>query len=227
MYKCITNVQNFIVSFQVISEDQCLKPYGVSRLQDEERHHTRKLFGGTNYSDCTFKMSTPPMSPFTAVKSPTESFLFPTPESSSDLLFANKQPRSPIDVSSRLHISNLPFRFRNPDLVVLFSKYGTVFDAEIIFNEKGSKGFGFVSMGNSGEAAYARAVVEGRRIDVNPATAKTIPRPVSALHIKPPQQDVEGQRRLVETQTRLAELQLALMTLQKNSSQVTLKMCGT
>ena len=79
-----------------------------------------------------------------------------------------------------------------------------------------------------GEAAYARAVlqgaiVEGRRIDVNPATAKTIPRPVSALHIKPPQQDVEGQRRLVETQTRLAELQLALMTLQKNSSQVTLK----
>ena len=145
MYKCITNVQNFIVSFQVISEDQCLKPYGVSRLQDEERHHTRKLFGGTNYSDCTFKMSTPPMSPFTAVKSPTESFLFPTPESSSDLLFANKQPRSPIDVSSRLHISNLPFRFRNPDLVVLFSKYGTVVDAEIIFNEKGSKGFGFVS----------------------------------------------------------------------------------
>ena len=163
------------------------------------------------------------MSPFTAVKSPAESFLFPTPESSSDLLFANKQPRSPIDVSSRLHISNL---------VVLFSKYGTVVDAEIIFNEKGSKGFGFVSMGNPGEAAYARAVlqgaiVEGRRIDVNPATAKTIPRPVSALHIKPSQQDVEGQRRLVEAQTRLAELQLALMTLQKNSSQVTLKMCGT
>jgi len=206
------------------SGNQCLKPYGVSRLQDEESHHTRKLFGGTDYSDCTFKMSTPPMSPFTAVKSPTESFLFPTPESSSDLLFANKQPRSPIDVSSRLHISNLPFRFRNPDLVVLFSKYGTVVDAEIIFNEKGSKGFGFVSMGNPGEAAYARAVlqgaiVEGRRIDVNPATAKTIPRPVSALHIKPSQQDVEGQRRLVEAQTRLAELQLALMTLQKNSSQ--------
>ena len=161
-------------------------------------------------------MSTPPMSPFTAVKSPTESFLFPIPESSSDLLFANKQPRSPIDVSSRLHISNL---------VVLFSKYGTVVDAEIIFNEKGSKGFGFVSMGNSGEAAYARAVlqgaiVEGRRIDVNPATAKTVPRPVSALHMKPSQQDVEGQRRLVEAQTRLAELQLAVLTLQKDSSQV-------
>ena len=86
-------------------------------------------------------------------------------------------------------------------------------------------------MGNPGEAAYARAVlqgaiVEGRRIDVNPATAKTMPRPVSALHMKPLQQqrDVEGQRRLVEAQTRLAELQLALMTLQKDTSQVTSKL---
>ena len=205
-----------------VSGDQCLKPHSVSRLQDEESHPTRKLFGAIDSTDCTFKRSTPPMSPFTAVKSPTESFLFPTPESSSDFLFANKQARSPIDISSRLHISNLPFRFRNPDLMVLFSKYGTVVDAEIIFNEKGSKGFGFVSMGNPGEAAYARAVlqgaiVEGRRIDVNPATAKTMPRPVSVLHMKPSLQDVDEQRRLVEAQTRLAELQLALMTLQKNS----------
>ena len=104
-------------------------------------------------------------------------------------------------------------------------------DAEIIFNEKGSKGFGFVSMANPGEAAYARAVlqgaiVEGRRIDVNPATAKTMPRPVSALHMKPGfPQDVEGQRRLVEAQTRLVELQLALMTLQKNSAQVCSPTC--
>jgi len=207
-----------------VSDDQCLKPLSVSRLQDEESHHARKLCGETVHSDYIFKMSTPPMSPYTAVKSPTESFLFPTPESSSDFLFATKQHRSPIDISSRLHISNLPFRFRNPDLMVLFSKYGTVVDAEIIFNEKGSKGFGFVSMCNAGEAAYARAVlqgaiVEGRRIDVNPATAKTVPRPVSALHMKPSQQDVEGQRRLVEAQTRLAELQLAVLTLQKDSSQ--------
>ena len=210
------------------SEDQSLRSYGVSRSQDEEDLYTGKFFGGADHSNCTFKMSTPPLSPFTAVKSPTDSFLFPTPECSSDLLFASKQPRSLNDISSRLHISNLPFRFRNPDLVVLFSKYGTVVDAEIIFNEKGSKGFGFVSMCNPGEAAYARAVlqgaiVEGRRIDVNPATAKTMPRPVSALHMKPLQQDVEGQRKLVEAQTRLAELQLALMTLQKNSSQVASK----
>merc|ERR1719341_1948514 len=95
------------------------------------------FFGGPDHSKCTFKMSTPPLSPFTAVKSPSDSLLFPTPDSSTDFLFTSKQPRSPNDISSRLHISNLPFRFRNPDLVVLFSKYGTVVDAEIIFNEKG------------------------------------------------------------------------------------------
>merc|ERR1719370_192765 len=166
------------------------------------------------------------MSPFTAVKSPTDNFLFPTPESSSDFLFNNNQPKSTLEPGSRLHISNLPFRFRNPDLVVLFSKYGTVVDAEIIFNEKGSKGFGFVSMVNSGEAAYARAVlqgaiVEGRRIDVNPATAKSVPRSVSALHTRPRQQDLEEERKLVEAQTKLAELQLALLTWHRDHAQVT------
>ena len=170
-------------------------------------------------------MPTPPISPYTVVKSPSASFLYPTPETSSDYLFNNKQSKSTLDLGSRLHISNLPFRFRNPDLVVLFSKYGTVVDAEIIFNEKGSKGFGFVSMVNSGEAAYARAVlqgaiVEGRRIDVNPATAKSMPRPVSALHTRPRQQDLEGQRKLVEAQTKLAELQLALLTLHRDHAQV-------
>ena len=184
-----------------------------------------KIFAGSNPAECSFKLSTPPNSPFTVVKSPSASFLYPTPETSSDYLFNYNQPKSTLDLGSRLHISNLPFRFRNPDLVVLFSKYGTVVDAEIIFNEKGSKGFGFVSMVNSGEAAYARAVlqgaiVEGRRIDVNPATAKSMPRPVSALHTRPSQQDIEEQRKLVEAQTKLAELQLALLTLHREQAQV-------
>ena len=184
-----------------------------------------KIFAGSNPAECSFKLSTPPNSPFTVVKSPSTSFLYPTPETSSDYLFNSNQPKSTLDLGSRLHISNLPFRFRNPDLVVLFSKYGTVVDAEIIFNEKGSKGFGFVSMVNSGEAAYARAVlqgsiVEGRRIDVNPATAKSMPRPVSALHTRPRQQDIEEERKLVEAQTKLAELQLALLTLHRDQVQV-------
>ena len=60
------------------------------------------------------------------------------------------------DMAARLHASNIPFRFRNPDLARLFGEYGTVTDAEVIFNDKGSKGFGFVTMGSPREAARAR-----------------------------------------------------------------------
>ena len=49
----------------------------------------------------------------------------------------------------RLHVSNIPFRFRDPDLRQMFGKYGSILDVEIIFNERGSKGFGFVTFGNS------------------------------------------------------------------------------
>ena len=49
----------------------------------------------------------------------------------------------------RLHVSNIPFRFRDPDLRQMFGKYGTILDVEIIFNERGSKGFGFVTFSNS------------------------------------------------------------------------------
>jgi len=124
--------------------------------------------------------------------------------------------KTPKELASRLHISNLPFRFRAPDLKRLFGRHGRIVDAEIIFNEKGSKGFGFVSMGNVAEAAAARdwlngAVVEGRRIDVNPATPKIalgLGRPVAESAEK-----VEQRRQLVEAQTRLVETQLALLQL--------------
>lgn len=44
-------------------------------------------------------------------------------------------------------------------------------DAEVIFNERGSKGFGFVSFATSGEARIAveslnGKIVEGRKLDV-------------------------------------------------------------
>ncbi|XP_060800332.1 RNA binding protein fox-1 homolog 3 isoform X2 [Amyelois transitella] len=77
----------------------------------------------------------------------------------------------------RLHVSNIPFRFRDPDLRNMFGQYGTILDVEIIFNERGSKGFGFVTFANSGDAERARerlhgTVVEGRKIEVNNATAR-------------------------------------------------------
>ncbi|KAL0992563.1 hypothetical protein UPYG_G00094970 [Umbra pygmaea] len=52
----------------------------------------------------------------------------------------------------RLHVSNIPFRFRDPDLRQMFGQFGKILDVEIIFNERGSKGFGFVTFEHSGDA---------------------------------------------------------------------------
>ncbi|KAI4497180.1 hypothetical protein M0802_007664 [Mischocyttarus mexicanus] len=41
----------------------------------------------------------------------------------------------------RLHVSNIPFRFRDPDLRAMFGQFGPILDVEIIFNERGSKDF--------------------------------------------------------------------------------------
>ena len=67
----------------------------------------------------------------------------------------------------------------------MFSGFGPVLDAEIIFNERGSKGFGFVTFAKSGDADKARAelngvVAEGRKIQVNHATARVRSKPRSS-----------------------------------------------
>ena len=125
-------------------------------------------------------------------------------------------------LASRLHVSNLPFIFREPQLVRLFSSCGTVTDVQVVTNEKGSKGFGFVSLSTSEEAAMAQrmlhgTVVEGRRIEVNPATPKVR----SVMGPRPPlmtfceetmlQNYPSKMLELVEAQTRLAEAQLAVL----------------
>ncbi|KAK3556726.1 hypothetical protein QTP70_015075 [Hemibagrus guttatus] len=88
----------------------------------------------------------------------------------------------------RLHVSNIPFRFRDPDLRQMFGQFGKILDVEIIFNERGSKGFGFVTFENSTDAEKARerlhgTIVEGRKIEnyqhmatctVNNATARVM-----------------------------------------------------
>ncbi|XP_006170358.1 RNA binding protein fox-1 homolog 2 isoform X2 [Tupaia chinensis] len=79
----------------------------------------------------------------------------------------------------RLHVSNIPFRFRDPDLRQMFGQFGKILDVEIIFNERGSKGFGFVTFENSADADRAReklhgTMVEGRKIEVNNATARVM-----------------------------------------------------
>ncbi|KAK6312543.1 hypothetical protein J4Q44_G00182070 [Coregonus suidteri] len=91
---------------------------------------------------------------------------------SSDSSNSKTQPK-------RLHVSNIPFRFRDPDLRQMFGQFGKILDVEIIFNERGSKGFGFVTFEHSADADGAReklhgTVVEGRKIEVNNATARVM-----------------------------------------------------
>ena len=62
---------------------------------------------------------------------------------------------------------------------MLFGKLGSVEDAEIIYNDKGSKGFGFVTMSRGRDADDAlirlnHSIVEGRIIEVNVANPKEI-----------------------------------------------------
>lgn len=43
--------------------------------------------------------------------------------------------------------------------------YGSVLDAEIIYNERGSKGFGFVTMETSEDASKAKEALHGKEIE--------------------------------------------------------------
>ncbi|MEQ2184629.1 RNA binding protein fox-1 2 [Goodea atripinnis] len=79
----------------------------------------------------------------------------------------------------RLHVSNIPFRFRDPDLRQMFGQFGKILDVEIIFNERGSKGFGFVTFETSADAERAReklhgTLVEGRKIEVSLQPSTTV-----------------------------------------------------
>jgi len=95
--------------------------------------------------------------------------------------------------SKRLHVSNIPFRYRDRELRNLFQKYGPILDVEIIFNERGSKGFGFLTFENVADADRAKTalhgtLVEGRKIEVNDATQRTHAKPSNKISHQQQQQ---------------------------------------
>jgi len=81
------------------------------------------------------------------------------------------------DETLRLHVSNIPFTWSKEKLAEVFGKYGTTFDVEVVYNERGSKGFGFVTFLTKKDALEAkrrmdREIVDGRRLVVNFAKPK-------------------------------------------------------
>merc|ERR1712150_304343 len=75
----------------------------------------------------------------------------------------------------RLHVTNLPFKTRDLDLGAMFATFGPILDAEIIYNYRGSKGFGFITLASAWQADLAKEylngiVKDGRPIEINNAS---------------------------------------------------------
>ncbi|BES95919.1 RNA Hypothetical protein protein, fox-1 homolog (Hypothetical protein) [Nesidiocoris tenuis] len=62
--------------------------------------------------------------------------------------------------SRRLHVSNIPFTFNRQDLMNIFQNHGAV-SADVIRNDRGPKGFGFVTFKTVEEATEARRIYDG------------------------------------------------------------------
>ncbi|MPM16691.1 hypothetical protein SDC9_63072 [bioreactor metagenome] len=60
-------------------------------------------------------------------------------------------------MSNKLYVGNLPYSFRDGDLEQTFGQFGNVLSAKVMMERDTgrSKGFGFVEMGNEGEAQAA------------------------------------------------------------------------
>lgn len=91
--------------------------------------------------------------------------------------YVSKSTPKPQTNTGRLHVSNIPFRYRREHLANMFSIFGPILETEIIFNERGSKGFGFVSFAHPRDAHKAKnaldsLVIDGRQIEVNYATPR-------------------------------------------------------
>ncbi|KAF6206851.1 hypothetical protein GE061_018087 [Apolygus lucorum] len=97
---------------------------------------------------------------------------------------AKRQKKTPADMDraepprcKRLHVSNIPFWFEDHHLVRIFQDYGNVVQAEVIYNERGSKGFGFVTFEDDVQATNIRKIfngleLHGRVIEVNYASKR-------------------------------------------------------
>lgn len=90
---------------------------------------------------------------------------------------------SPLAPSSkRLHIANIPFRWTEAELDQLFSPFGAISNVEVVRNDRGSKGYGFVTFLDATAADQAIAGLscrefQGRTIMVNEASRRRRPLP--------------------------------------------------
>lgn len=70
-------------------------------------------------------------------------------------------------MAMKLYVGNLAYGVSNTDLENMFTPHGTVQSAQVIMDRDTgrSKGFGFVEMGNGGEAQAAINALNGKEVD--------------------------------------------------------------
>jgi hypothetical protein len=68
-------------------------------------------------------------------------------------------------MGNKLYVGNLPYSFRDEDLLNAFSAHGSVSSAKVMMERDTgrSKGFGFVEMGNDAEAQTAISAMNGQQ----------------------------------------------------------------
>ena len=69
-------------------------------------------------------------------------------------------------MGNRLYVGNLPYSFRDDDMLQAFSAFGTVNSAKVMMERDTgrSKGFGFVEMGSEAEAQAAIQGMNGQQV---------------------------------------------------------------
>ena len=122
----------------------------------------------------------------------------------------------------RLHISNIPFHYREMELLQLFSPFGEVESVQIIYNDLGSQGYGFVTMQTGESALWARNSINntrvgGRLVLVNPAWPKSKMSKQSEAVVRQCSCGGGGggvsALDLLRAETKLAEAQLAVLSI--------------
>ncbi|KAI4556620.1 hypothetical protein MJT46_015243 [Ovis ammon polii x Ovis aries] len=131
------------------------KKGNVHGSQNREPNHTSLAIATSHASDCDLDVLRKER-----IRSSSEALEVATPEpwtmrnpragleeavrQTDEAAQTDSQPLHPSDPTEkqqpkRLHVSNIPFRFRDPDLRQMFGQFGKILDVEIIFNERGSK----------------------------------------------------------------------------------------
>ena len=67
----------------------------------------------------------------------------------------------------KIYVGNLPFSMDNDKLMELFKEFGEVDEATVVTDRDTgrSRGFGFVTMSDGGEANKAMGALNGREVD--------------------------------------------------------------